>query len=184
MRQLLLCILLLSSATVVQAEIEKIATPCESGICFHWWPKLPAIDGWHQDQDQSFNIDANAQAPNGFTFLNAETVIYAIAIYKAREPNFATLQNLIDSDIVKFKSEDKEIEVESVLPVSSANGNSFKSFTFFPIKKGNWEQVSYGEESDFYLLFTISSRSKQGFDASINDYKKFINGYKTLSNLE
>jgi hypothetical protein len=178
MRQLLFGILVFSLSAIAHAEIEKLATTCETAICFHWWPKLPAIDGWHQDQDQSFNIGANAQAPNGFTFSNAETVIYAKAIYKPRAPKLTSLQSLIDSDISEFKSEDKTIEVKDSTPISTGDGASLKSFTFFPAKQGNWEQVTYGEENDFYLIFTISSRSKQGFDKSFNDYKKFINDYK------
>jgi len=31
------------------AEIEKIALPCETGMCFYWWPKLVTVKGWHHD---------------------------------------------------------------------------------------------------------------------------------------
>jgi len=77
------------------AEIQKFANPCDQGICFSWWPKLPRVAGWHQDQDQSYNYKINAQAPDGRTFANAETVIYANAIYKPRVPESKTLQDLI-----------------------------------------------------------------------------------------
>jgi len=41
-----------------------------------------------------------------------------------------------------------------------------------------WEKVSYGEEGEFYLIFTLSSRSEQGFKAALKDYELFISRYK------
>ena len=184
MKRLFLGILLLASLPhIAHAEIEKLANVCESGICFNWWPKLSDIEGWHQDKEYSFSIQANAQVPRGFTFSNAETVIYAIALYKPREPDVKTLQQLIENDINKFKTDYKGVDVKDTKPITSSDGKLFKSFTFFPGESGNWEQVSYAEEDDFYLIFTISSRSKKGFDNSVGDYKKFINTYKASSNL-
>lgn len=184
MKRLFLGILLLASLPqIAHAEIEKLANVCDSGICFHWWPKLAPVKGWHQDKDGSFNFAANTQAPDGFSFANAETVIYAKAIYKPREPEVKSLQNLIENDISQFKSDNSDIEVKNVKSLVTSDGQSLRSITFFPAKEGNWEQVSYGEEGVFYLIFTISSRSKKDFDKSIGDYKKFINTYKAISSL-
>jgi hypothetical protein len=75
-------VLLASSAAPWPAagEIEKRATACERVLCFHWWPKLPPLEGWHQDEARSFAFGVNALAPDGFTFGDAETVIYAKAL--------------------------------------------------------------------------------------------------------
>ena len=184
MKRLFLGILFLASLPqIAHSEIKKIATTCEITICFHWWPKLSAVEGWHQDKEQSFSLQANAQVPSGFTFSNAETVIYAIALYKPREPELNSIEQLIENDINKFKTDYKGVDIKEVKPIVSIDGKSFKSLTFFPAKSGNWEQVSYAEEDDFYLIFTISSRSKKGFDNSVSDYKKFINTYNATSNL-
>jgi hypothetical protein len=66
------------------AAIEKNSVVCDTGICFYWWPTLPAINGWHQDKEQSFHENANVLAPDGSTSVDAETVIYANAVYKPR----------------------------------------------------------------------------------------------------
>jgi len=169
--------LLMMPPTLAYADMEKIATPCKNSICFHWWPKLPNIKGWHQDRDQSLYFSVNAQAPDGKTFADAETVIYANAPYKPRIPETKSLQMLIDDDQKNFRSNYPGIDIQEVDSLVTSDGQVLRSFRYFPEKKGNWEQVSYGEEGDFYLIFTISSRSKKGFDNAFNDYKQFVNGY-------
>ncbi|MGZ8984688.1 MAG: hypothetical protein ACXW11_12205 [Methylotenera sp.] len=171
-------VFLLTLSSASHGEIEKIATVCDAAICFNWWPKLSVIEGWHQDKQQSFNFKANAQAPNGYTFSDAETVIYAKAIYKPREPELTSLEGLIERDISDFKKQDPTIKIDKTSEIQTKNNTSLKSYTFFLSQNGNWEQVSYGEEGEFYLIFTISSRSKQGFDKFYQDYKRFINEYE------
>lgn len=175
--RLISVVLLLTVSISSHGEIVKIANTCETSLCFHWWPKLPPIAGWHHDKEQSFNYSINAQAPDGFTFTNAETVIYAKAIYKPREPNLKTIQDLIERDIKDFTTQDPSMLINALPEIKTKDNTSLKSYGFIPKQKGNWEQVTYGEEGEFYLIFTISSRSKEGYENSINDYKKYINEY-------
>lgn len=88
----LACFVLLLSLAVRAAEIEKRAQMCPSGICLYWWPKLPPIKGWHQDQNFSYHYGVDALAPDGFTFSNAVAVMYANAAYKPRDPRTKSLQ--------------------------------------------------------------------------------------------
>jgi hypothetical protein len=118
------------------------------------------------------------QVPDGFTFSNAETVIYARAIYKPRSPETTSLEVLIKDDKDEFLKADPGIAIVETSPLKTADGKTLRSFTFFPKDKGNWEQVSYGEEGDFYLIFTISSRSHAGFLKSSITYAQYIAQYK------
>ncbi len=170
-------VLLVLSASA-KAEIEKVAVPCEKGICLYWWPKLVAVEGWHHDWDHSYHYSVNAQAPDGYTFANAESVIYAKALYKPRIPKTTSLEMLIKGDKERFVSRDPNLVVSEVGPLVTGDGQILKSLTFFPKENGNWEQVSYGEEGEFYLIFTLSSRTKEGFTRTLNAYKKFISQYK------
>lgn len=165
-----------------QAEIEKIAIPAEKGFSFYWWPKLAPPEGWHQDREHSFYYSANALAPDGFTFKNAQSVMYARAIYKPREPNLKSLDALIENDKKDFEANVPGVEIREVTALSTADGQKLRSFTFFPTSKGNWERVSYGEEGDFYLIFTISSRSLAGFNTAIASYEKLVLGYQESPN--
>lgn len=82
----------------VGAEIEKTGVSCEAGICLFWWSKLPAIKGWHQELGQSQHYGINALAPDGSSFKDAETVMYANAYYKSRVPETKTVDALIVQD--------------------------------------------------------------------------------------
>ena len=169
-------VLLVFSASA-NAEIENVAVPCERGLCLYWWPKLVAVKGWHHDRDHSYLYSVNAQAPDGYTFADAESVIYAKALYKPRIPETTSLQMLIKDDKDQFLSRDPNIIISEVGTLITGDGRILKSFTFFPKGKGNREQVSYGEEGDFYLIFALSSRTKEGFAKTLNAYKQFIGQY-------
>jgi hypothetical protein len=160
------------------AEIEKTATPCETGLCLKWWPKLAPVAGWHQDSAASNKYAINAQVPDGYTFSNAETVIYSKANYKPRTSETKSLEMLIDDDKKEFLSHEPNLLISEVDPIKNGDGKLLRSFTFFPKDQGNWEQATYGEEGEFYLIFTISSRTKAGFVKALDAYKKFISQYK------
>ena len=169
----------ISLATIpVSAEIEEIAVPCGQEPCFNWWPKLPKVEGWHQDVNYSVYYGANVQAPDGYTFHDAETVIFAKALYKPNVPDAKSLDDLIQDNKAEFLSRNPDTEISEVEMLSTKDGQQLKSFTVFPKKNGNWKRISYGEEGDYYLVFTISARTKDGFAKSIDAYKKFINDYK------
>jgi hypothetical protein len=162
----------------VQAEIEKVAVACDTGVCLYWWPKLPAVPGWHQDKQQSLNYGANALAPNGSSFVDAGAVMYAVAVDKPREPEAKSLAMFIAGDKSQFLSSDTKIIITEVGGLVNAGGNKLASFTFFPKSNGNWEQVSYGEEGDFYLTFVLGARSKKAFDKAQTVYHDLIAHYK------
>lgn len=166
-------------ASVSKAEIEKTAIPDEKcgTICFYWWPKLPTISGWHQDKEQSFNYSANTQAPDGYTFINAETVIYAKALYKPRIPETKSLSQLINDDQNSFKKGSKLV-INPEGKILTADKKQISIYSFTPESNGNWEYVGYGEEGDFYLVFTISSRTQEGLNKNLPIFKEYINGYK------
>ena len=180
LRALALSLFLLVSLPAA-AEIEKLASICKQEICFHWWPKLPAVKGWHQDSEHSFYYGANAQAPDGKTFATADAVIYATAPYKPRTPEFKTLQALIDRDQQQFKADFPGVEILESEPIITGDGQALRSFKYSPTATGNWEVVSYGEEGEFFLIFTVSSRTKAGLLGALEDYKRFIHGYRTTS---
>jgi hypothetical protein len=159
-------------------EIEKVGQTCEKGICLAWWPKLEAPKGWHQERGPSLENGVNVQVPDGFTFSNAETVIYAKAEYKPRIPKTTSLDAFIKDDKDDFLKNDPSTAITKVSPLKTKDGKALESYTFFPKDKGNWEQVSYGEEGDFYLIFTISSRSRTGFTDSLPVYEQYIAQYK------
>ena len=174
------CIAVLVSMSVVNAwaDVEKNAVACKEKLCFYWWPKLVAIKGWHQDREQSFAISANAQAPDGFTFANADAVIYAKAEYKPKIPGIRSVSERIADDKKTFQKSDPTLQISEAAALQTADGQKLRSFSFFPKEHGNWELVSYGEEGEFYLIFSLSARTLVGYENALSTYKQFISSYK------
>lgn len=167
------------------AEIEKVARversankPCKGELCFYWWPKLSSMKGWHQDKQANYEIGANVLVPDGSTFSNSESIIYARAIYKPRRSELKSLDALIEEDKKDFLTKNKSIKINAASSITTSTNQKLKVFNFFPEKDGNWEQVAYGEETDFYILFTLSSRKKSGFDKVLADFNKLVSSYK------
>lgn len=178
-------IIILSLSFHVEAEIFRQASVCtKTGkMCFYWWPKLKEISGWSQDVPHSFHYRANAQAPDGFTFDNAEAVIYAKAVYKPQEPEIKSLGQFIEQDKLDFLAKNPNLTVTQIKELSDSSGREYVSFIFRPEGNGNWEQVAYSEEKDqdgneYYLVFVLSSRTETGYNNSISAFKQFIVSYE------
>ena len=87
--------------------------------------------------------------------------------------------DFINSDKENFKSEG--IKIVKADSLYTADNKKLISFLFYPESSGNWERVSYGEEGDFYLVFTISSRTRDGLTKNMEAYKSFIGKYHANS---
>ncbi len=181
MRTLLSVLIVL--ALNANASIQKQAIMCESKMCFYYWPELPNIKGWSQDKQNSLYYHANTQAPDGYNFGNAESVIYAKAIYKPEQPESKTLEEFIANDHKSFFVQDPSLIIKELKSVKNSNGVKLFTYSFAPKNQGNWEIVTYGEEIDkdgnqYYLNFVLSSRSESALKKSFEDYKKFVSTYK------
>ncbi|MCC6694287.1 MAG: hypothetical protein IT365_01525 [Candidatus Hydrogenedentes bacterium] len=159
-------------------EIEKQAIRTDEGFAFYWWPKLPSIDGWEPDRDASFHYQVNAIVPKGKGFADAETVMYAKAIYKPGIGDTKSVDDLVKNDTEHFKEDDPSIEIKQLPDIVDGDGKKLKVYRFTPAKEGNWEAVAYGSEGDFFLIFAISSRSAAGFDAQFPKFKELLGKYK------
>ncbi len=170
-----------------EAEIIKTATRnCDRGeICFYWWPKLPAVAGWHTDQAANVGYGGNGMnslVPDGSTFARADVIMYAAAVYKPRyeagNPQSKSLSALIEDDEATVARAHQGTSIAEVESLTTADGQSLRSFTFFRPDEGTWERVSYGEEDDFYLLFAISAHSEAGYRKALPVYEDVVGRYR------
>lgn len=127
----LLAVLLLSICGTALPEIEKVGRVCADGVCPAWWPKLDPVKGWHHDDGASLAHGVNMQVPDGSKFSDAETVIYAKALYKPRNPEANLLEVLIKNDREEFLKEDSSIEIANVAPLKTKNGKTLEARRFF-----------------------------------------------------
>lgn len=169
----LLCLLAIAPAP---AEIEMVAVPTERDPAYHWWPKITIPDGWHHERNASVEFSLNALAPDGFTFDDAPTVMYAKAVAKARELDVKSLQMFIKKDLEAIRAT-PGVEIKEVTPLTTADGKRLRSFTFFPKKNGTWDRTAYGEEGTFYLIFTVSSHTLVGYQSASKAYQAMVGRY-------
>jgi len=175
---LILCALFFLTPAPTRAEIVKTSVPCEGNNCLYWWPKAPSPPGWHRDPEASDARGINAQIPDGSTFENSATVIYAKAIYKPLVPTITSLAILIGEDKKDFLSRDPKMSIGEPETLTTGDGTVLRSFTFSPGGDGSWEEVSYGEKDNFFLIFTVSSRTKAGLAGAREAYRRFIENYR------
>src|ERR1700722_1628777 len=181
MRPVFLSVPLLLFASVAGADVEKFAQPSDSRLNLVWWPKVEAPNGWHFDEQASYQNAFKAMAPDGFDFSNAETVLYAKADFKPRFPEAKTIDALIERDIADFRASDVGAIVTKEKAVSTADGNRFKVVSFVPKVKGNWEQVAYGDEGEDYILFVVSSRTHSGLSSAMPAFRALVSHYLASS---
>jgi hypothetical protein len=105
-------------------------------------------------------------------------LIYARAVYKAAAPEINSLDALIAEDKKNFVENSPPASISEVEPLATGDGQKLRSFTFFPQPVGKWELVSYGDEGEYYLIFTVSSRTKSGYDKALPVYKAMLRAYK------
>lgn len=165
-------------AAPASAEIEMVAAPTDRGPVYHWWPKLVIPAGWHHDRNFSFHYSLNAIAPDGVSFDDARTVMYAKAMYKPREPQIKSLEMFIDSDHKTVRAKAPGLEIKESAPLATADGKRLRSFIFFPATGGNWEHVAYSEEGDFYVIFTVSAHSYEEYRAATSAFERLIGDYR------
>ena len=104
--------------------------------------------------------------------------MYAKALYKPRVTDARTLNELIESDKARFRKEVPGLTIAAGEALATGDGRSLVTLTFTPKSQGSWDRVAYLEEGEFYLVFTASSRSHGGFDASRGAFALFVPGYK------
>lgn len=173
---LIAAVLFISGAS--EAEIYKLAVPSDSGLELHWWPVVNVPAGWIHDKGASEANGVNAIVPIGRTFSDAPAVIYARAIFKPRDPGTKSLTQLINDDASDFKEHFPGTRIEERQPIRDADGKDHRYFSFSPTDLGSWELVAYGEEGDFYLIFTVSGSTKAALSKAQPDFEHILATYK------
>jgi hypothetical protein len=165
---------LLLAASPAHAKIEEKDMPCEEGLCHKWWPKLPEVKGWHQEDASELNI--SAMAPDGFNLKDCKTVLYGNAVHKKSVPANKTMADFIENDKKGFSNASVTEESAS----NTKDGQEIKVYSFAPKdKEGKWERVGYGQEGDFYLIFANVAQTAKDLEKSKDAFKTLIESYKS-----
>ena len=179
--------LMLAAAGVPAANaeiVESTGTDRKGEPCQYWWPKLSVLPGWYSDPEVNRSIGgngANVLIPNGMTFKDADTILYASAtlrkLYVKNNPASTTLEAFISDDKAHFLEKDEETFVLELEPLTTRDGRKLRSFAFIRPKSRNWERVSYSEEGGFYVVFVLNAQSEEGYRKGQADYESFVGQY-------
>ena len=183
MRAVALVLLLAACAVcgTARAEIEKFAdASCKQGLCLYWWPRLPPLEGWHQEQEAGRRNASNILAPTGYNFTTAETIMYARATFKNRMPEAKSLEAFIAKDKADTLQALPGTIAADAPALRNGDGKTLRTLTYYPAPsvRGSWERLAYDEEGDFYLILAISSHSRKGLDDSMKEFEHLIAAYK------
>ena len=149
--------------TAAHSEIVKTANiDCQGRLCLYWWPRLAPLPGWHSDLNVNRHYNINALTPDGFTWQNAGTVMYANAVYKKSQPGLTSLDLFITHDAKTF-AQGQAIQTGDAAPARTGDGEKLRSLTFFRPQQQSWERVSYGEDGDYYIIFVVNAHSEAAY---------------------
>lgn len=174
----LLCAAMGIAALPARAEILKFAVPQGNSIKFTWWPKLAMPQGWHQEEGPSLHYDAAALAPDGKNFSESDAVLVAKAQAKSGVTS-KTLSELIKNDTEGFAAAAPSVTIARTDDIKDADGKVFFVYSFTPAngRIGNWEVTAYGEEGEYFLLFTLSAHSKVAYDKNFPVFRRLVADY-------
>jgi hypothetical protein len=175
---ILLLVALLAIPDIASSEIYKLAVPGEKAMEFYWWPVLGQVPGWSHDEEASRANSANILVPKGSSFSSAPAVIYGKAMFKPRVPNTKSLGQLIADDRKAFEHDFPGVAISELAAVSDGDGKKLRYFSYTPSGAGSWELVAYGEEGEFYLIFTVSGNSKAALIHAKPVFESVIAAYR------
>lgn len=143
----------------------------------YWWPKVDAPAGWHRDVQASYIYGMQVFVPNSSEGLKSDSFIYAKADRKKSVPQVHSLQEFIAEDQKEILVQRPDVKIEKQAVIQSGDGHAFTVYSFTPPLEGSWEWVAYGEEGDFYTLFTLTSTNQYEFKKYLEPYKGLIASY-------
>lgn len=180
-RQRYLCLwaawILLLPCTVA-AGIYKQAVHEKSATKHYEWPILPQLPGWVHDEAASRRYDSNFLVPRRQTFTTAPAVIYARALYKPKMADIGSVEQLMAADQRQAAHDAPGVHISEQAALQDRDGTGFRCVSFAPPAEGSWEVVAYGEEGDYYLIFTVSASSPVALEKALPDFKQLISRYK------
>lgn len=173
--------------TSAMADIERTATiNCAQGaICFHIWPALPTMPGWHQDADASLHFEANILVRDGQNFNDSAIVLtgnISDDTFEPSQPAAAQLDRFISNDAGRTRADNPDAVITEIEPLATADGRKLRTFRITKLKDGHSQLISYTVDGDadgkFFVMLMLDAADDAGFEASQPIYKAMVAAYK------
>jgi hypothetical protein len=140
---------------------------------------LTAPKGWVLDNSSGVSQGLFAVFyKKGETWQEAPTIMYTNTASLENE-HHKTIKQLIDYDIATYKNDEPSIQIKTEADISIRENLSASIRYFFG---KNYESVAYIDAGKTGVLIIMSSRTKEGFDESINSFIDLVKSYLFISN--
>jgi hypothetical protein len=175
MKAISLLALALVSATFASAEIEKTSVITKKGIELFWWPKIYTPTGWARFQEESQSNGCNMLGPMGSNFDDAPAIIYSRAFYLPNKTERGTIAQFIQEDQAEMKQHMRGAIVREIEATPTKN---YKIRTFSVTLSGKaYEQVCYGIEGQYRILFCVSAKSEKDLKKALPVFREILAKY-------
>jgi hypothetical protein len=154
-----------------KARAEMLEFPGPDGM--KAWPKLPSVEGWHQDQAASFANTANALIPDGVSFDGADATILARGLPRSGN----SLSQVMESD--RAAASDGS-HAARLADIADKDGRPFIVNAYKPARSGKWKADAYAAEGRYLLVFTLSARSQDAYDKAFPVFSQMLQNYAEM----
>ena len=179
---IILVLLLLCVSTFAQKR-DETSKDSNSGIIYgknHAYT-LTAPKGWVLDNRSGVKQGLHAVFyPQGSSWSDGVAVMYANVWQKENAKQ--TVQDIVDSDIQKFKEIIPDLKVVNVEAVKLEKDRTAIVKYFTSEAKGqNFEAIAYINEEKLVVLIVLSSRTKKDFESSLPAFRELVGSYSFLT---
>ena len=169
-----------------RADIERKATiNCADGqatICLYVLPALPALPGWHRDEDLSFHYRAAVLVPD----TAAPTALVGNAEpedgYKTDHPSANALDGFIADDLDTTRKHNPDATITATDPSPSADGRLLRTYLIRHNSNGHDQIVVYTEDGDkdgrFFCVLMLDTASGQPIKNQLPLLRSLVAKYK------
>ncbi len=151
-----------------QGQLEGSGIPYgdEIGALVH------APKGWIFDNQSGVSQGLHCvMYPQGFSWRTAREVIY-VSIGKLKTGE--SLADFVAKDAEDFRTKSPAIEIVALEPISLVTGEVAEVRRFTGDQFGNHECVAYAQLGDSVASFSLSCRSKDGYEKSVGPFKDMV----------
>jgi hypothetical protein len=173
------CLLALCSLPAHAQDAKPGAEEKGAGLVFgkDYAFAVAAPEGWVFDSESGIQQGLHAVFyPVGSSWKEGQAVMYVNAA-----PRAETLEKFVEGEVANFRKGSPRLKVSDEEPPAVAGKQRVVAKRFVEDQLGNFEAVSYIEESKVVVIFVLSARTQGEFDAALPAFRKLVSSYRFIS---
>jgi hypothetical protein len=162
-----------ASTQSVECKILNRSDSYEKVTVSYWYPEITHPEGWVHSKKESAYSSTYTLIKNS----DESVTISAVARERSDTPGLYTLKMYVDAYVSHFAQPDVGSEVRESESIKTSNGSSMRSIYFRDRKTNNFSLEAFGEEGDYYVMFSIESRDELLIERYKKDFIRTVESY-------